>query len=45
MERGETFVHRMTVVFPLQLEKDSKALGFEVGARRSLSLRLWIFIF
>jgi len=45
MERGETIVHRMTVVFPLQLEKGSKALGFEVGAKRSLSLRLWVSIF
>ena len=31
MERGETIVHRMTVAFPLQLEKNSKALRFEVG--------------
>jgi len=45
MERGETIVHRMTAVFPLQLEKGFKALGFEVGTRRSLSLRLWISIF
>jgi len=36
MERGETIVHRMTVAFPLQLEKNSKALRFEVGVRRSL---------
>jgi hypothetical protein len=42
MERGETIVHRMTVTFPLQLEMGSKALRFEVGARRSLPLRLWI---
>ena|GEM_PF-836063 len=45
MERGETIVHRMTVVFPLQLEKGSKALEFEVAPRRSLSLRLWVSIF
>ena len=42
MERGESIVHRMTVEFPLQLEKDSKALRFEVGVRRSLPLRLRI---
>jgi hypothetical protein len=29
----------MTVAFPLQLEKDPKALRFEVGVRRSLPLR------
>ena len=36
MERWETIFHRMTVAFPLQLEKGSKALRFEVGVRRSL---------
>jgi len=38
----------MTVVFPLQLDKISKALWFEVGIptrRESLSLRLWVSIF
>ena len=39
MELGETIVDRMTVAFPLQLEKDSKALRFQVGVRRSLPLR------
>jgi len=34
MERGEPVVHRMTVAFPLQVEKGSKALGFKVGVRR-----------
>jgi len=38
MERGETIVHRMTLVFPLQLEKVSKAQKFEVGSSRSLPL-------
>ena len=42
MERGETIVNRMTVAFPLQLEKGSKALRFEVGVIRSLPLRWWI---
>ena len=40
--------HRMALAFPLQLEKGSKALGFEVGIptrRESVSLRLWISIF
>jgi len=36
MERGETIVNLRTVLFPLQLEKFSKALRFEVGVRRSL---------
>jgi len=48
MERGETIVHRMTVMFPLQLEKGSKALWFEVGIptrRESLYLRLLVSIF
>ena len=40
MERGETIVHRMTVTFPLQLEKGSNALRFEVGVSRSLPLQL-----
>jgi hypothetical protein len=35
----------VTVVIPLQLEKGSKTLRFEVGARRSLPLRLWVSIF
>jgi len=39
MSRGETIVHRMTVAFPLQLGKGSKALRFEVGVRQSLPLR------
>jgi len=42
MERWETIVHRMTVAFPLQLEKGSKALRFEVGVptgRERLPLR------
>jgi len=41
MERGETIVHRMTVMFPLQLEKGSKALWFEVGIpTRRMRVRL-----
>lgn len=39
MERGETIFNRMTVVVPLQLEQGFKALRFEVGSSRSLSLR------
>ncbi len=38
MERGEAIVHRMSAVFPLQLEKGFKALRFEVGSSRSLPL-------
>jgi|GEM_PF-6819447 len=36
MERGETIVNLRTVLFPLQLEKFSKALRFEVGVKRNL---------
>jgi len=36
---GRHEVHLMPVVFPLQLEKDPKALRFEVGSRWSLPLR------
>jgi hypothetical protein len=40
--RGDYIVHRMTVVFPLQLGKGPKALRIEVGVpngRESLPLR------
>lgn len=46
MERGKTIDNRMTVVFPLSLEKCSKVLRFEVGfptRRESLPLRLLVF--
>ena len=43
MERGETEISRMTVALPLQREKGSNALRFEVGVRRSLPLSIMDF--